>query len=740
MGHRTVRFLTLFCLLALMPTPPISAAQSAPLRNTQFLRDYAETRGFTLGRPTHAVPTPDGDAVLFLRARPRSPKLELYEFDVQTGQTRLLLAPEDILKGTEEKLSPEEKALRERMRVSVGGFTEFQLSKDGQKILLSLSGKLYVVDRRSGAMRQLKTGSGSLVDPKFSPDGRKVAYVLDFDVYAYDLSMDRETRVTAGGSETVSHGLAEFVAREEMARFSGYWWSPDSQSIVYQESDVRDVEVWYVADPAKPGEVPYPSHFPRPGKANATVRLGIIPLSGGETRWLEWDHERFPYLTTVRWEEHGPLTFAVQTREQRDLLLLRANPATAKTTPLLREHDDCWVDLRQDVPRWLAGDRGFLWAREQTNSNWQLEWRRSDGQLDRVLVPPSLGFRSLVHLDAESGEMLFTARPDPTQWKLYRVSLDGSGIVELTPEDGCHEGQCDEHHKIYIDSVSTLSAPARTFVYRRDGTHLGELPSVAEDSALQPRVEITKVGPEPGFYAAVLRPQNFDAGKRYPVIVDVYGGPLDAWSSGTVAASMRSWLLPQWIADQGFVVVSLDGRGTPGRGHDWERAIYKAFGSVPLDDQITGLKALGEKFRELDLERVGIYGWSFGGYMSALAVLREPGVFKAAVAGAPPTDWYDYDTHYTERYLGIPPAAAPAYEASSLLPYAGKLERPLLLIHGTGDDNVYFRHTLKLVDALFRTGKRCEVLPLSGLTHMVPDPVVNEQLYSRLVRHFQEHL
>jgi dipeptidyl-peptidase-4 len=208
---------------------------------------------------------------------------------------------------------------------------------------------------------------------------------------------------------------------------------------------------------------------------------------------------------------------------------------------------------------------------------------------------------------------------------------------------------------------------------------------------------------------------------------------------------MPPMLLRQWLADQGFVVVSIDGRGTPGRGRDWERAIAKRFGSVPLEDQVAGLKALGERFPEMDLDRVGIVGWSFGGYMSALAVMKEPDVFKAGVAGAPVVDWLDYDTHYTERYLGVPdlaadPAGGPAYREASLLTYAADLRRPLLIVHGTADDNVYFRHTLKLTDALFRAGRDFEVLPLSSLTHMVPDPVVTEQLWSRIARHFQKHL
>ncbi len=277
-------------------------------------------------------------------------------------------------------------------------------------------------------------------------------------------------------------------------------------------------------------------------------------------------------------------------------------------------------------------------------------------------------------------------------------------------------------------------------MHRADGTRVGDLPPVAEEPPFVPNVALVRIGQGAGFYAALVRPRAFNPRKRYPVIVHVYGGPLPPDSSGVVIASMGSWLLPQWIADQGFVVVSLDGRGTPGRGHDWERAIYKHLGSVPLADQVTGLRALGRKYRELDLDRVGIFGWSFGGYLSALAVMKQPDVFKAAVAGAPPTDWLDYDTHYTERYLGMPDTDAAAYRDGSLLARAADLKRPLLLIHGTGDDNVYFRHSLKLVDALFRAGKQIELLPLSGWTHMVPDPVVNEQLYSRIVFHFEKCL
>jgi dipeptidyl-peptidase-4 len=259
---------------------------------------------------------------------------------------------------------------------------------------------------------------------------------------------------------------------------------------------------------------------------------------------------------------------------------------------------------------------------------------------------------------------------------------------------------------------------------------------VGENPPFVPRVEIARVGPGAGFYTAVVRPLQFQASKRYPVIVDVYGGP----HHKQVTAGMGRWLMDQWLADQGFLVVAVDGRGTPGRGRNWERAISKRFGSVPLEDQVAGLRALGKKHPPMDLDRVGITGWSFGGYMAALAVLKRPDVFKAAVAGAPVVDWLDYDTHYTERYLGLPQTDAAAYKEGSLLTYAGKLERPLLLVHGTADDNVYFRHSLKLVDALFRAGKDFEILPLSGLTHMVPDPVVTQRLRTRIANFFKKYL
>jgi dipeptidyl-peptidase-4 len=686
--------------------------------------------------PSRATFTPDAKAVLFLRSGPRSPKLDLYEFDVASKQTRVLLTPEALLKGTEEQLSPEERARRERMRVTSRGFTDFQISKDDTRILLGLSGKLYVFERDSGKVQEIKTTPGTVVDHKFSPDGRYVSYVLDHDIYVYDVEQRRELRITEGGTADVSHGLAEFVAQEEMNRFSGYWWSPDSQRIVFQESDSREVETWYVADPAKPENAPSPTRYPRPGKANVKVRLGITPVEKKEIIWFEWDRERYPYLARVSWDTNGPLTITVETRDQKELVLLEANPSTGSTTPLVTERDPAWVNLRHDIPKWLPDGKGFIWASERSG-DWQIEWRNRGGSFNRLVPTGQIKLREISSVDETN--VLFTGAPDPTQAKLYSARLTGGPLTELTRQPGWHGARFDKTRSLLLDTITPSDSMPRTTLHRTEGGTIAELPSIAEKPPFIPRLEILQAG-ERKFYAGIVRPQKFSARKRYPVIVHVYAGPLPAGSGGSVAATMPSWLLPQWFADQGFIVVALDGRGIPGRGRDWERAIHKDFASVTLGDQAAGLKALGRKYREIDTDRAGIFGWSFGGYMSALAVLKEPKVFKAGIAGAPVTDWLDYDTHYTERYLGIPPADAGAYERSSLLPLARTLERPLLLIHGTSDDNVYFRHTLKLASELFRAGKDFELLPLSGFTHMVPDPAVNEQLYSRMVRFFKKHL
>lgn len=732
--------LTFLILTTLLRADP---AVDKPL-DAAFLRLYSETRGFTLGRPVAVKPTPDGKHVLFLRSPANSPKRSLFEFDTATGKTRELLTPEVLLKGGEEKLTPEEKARRERMRVSAGGFADYQLDEAGKLILLPLSGKLFVFDRATEKARELRATAGTILDAKFARDGKKVAYVRDHDVYVYDLASDKESAVTRGGTETKTHGLAEFVAQEEMGRFGGFWWSPDGQHIAYEEADHEGVETWYVADPTKPDQKPLHQFYPRPGKKNVSVRLGIVPVTGGDTVWVDWNRNEYEYLAAVRWDKHGPLTILVQDRKQQEKVLFRVDPRTGQSAKLLNERDPAFTNLRQDGPRWLPGGHEFVWVTEYPQG-WGLDLRGADGSLTDRVVPFDVGLTTLVHADGERGEVVYVGSTDPTEAHVYvRPFLPqavqrfpGSNTARrLGDGEGIESVVFSENKDVFVLTRTSPGKMPRSFVHTR-AKPVGELPSVAEEPAFTPKVTFEKVGGENGFHAAIVRPREFDPKKKYPVIIDVYGGPHHLH----VAKAMRNWLVPQFLADQGFVVVAVDNRGTPGRGRDWERSVYGKFGSVPIEDQVKGLKLLGEKHPELDLERVGVTGWSFGGYMAALAVLKRPDVYKAAVAGAPVTDWQDYDTHYTERYMGVLPENKKAYDESSLLPLAPNLERPLLLVHGTADDNVYYRHTLRLTDALIRAGREFEVLPLPGVTHMVSaDPTVYERYMMRATRFFQTHL
>ncbi len=722
-------------------TAPTTPATSLADPHPGFLRSLAETRRYLLGRPSRIMPTPDGKAVLFLRSPARSPVHGLHEYDVATAATREVVTPAEILGGAGETLSEAEKARRERMRITDRGFASFGLSPDGATVLLVLSNRLYLFDRASRKTRALtEATTDAVVDPRFSPDGTRIAFVRGHDVWVADVAGKVKAHpVTTGGSENLTHGLAEFVAQEEMGRFEGWWWSPDGKRIAYTEADHTDVERFAIADAAHPERAPAVFPYPRPGKANARVRLGIVAAGATgkaprTTRWIDWDRDKYPYLALVLWEGvRAPMCVLVQTRDQREAVMLAVDDNTLATRPLAIERDDAWVNLDKDLPRWLPDGRGFLWVTEHSGRR-ELELRAPDGATKTIVVPASEGFVSLCHVDP-AGREAWVLTGDAISNRIVRVPLDSDVRVVLTRDRAEHAPVFARRAGLYVDTVTAADAWPESFVCRADGSVLGRLPSTAETPPFRVNLELTTVG-APGFHAAVIRPHDLRPGRRYPVIVYVYGGP----HALVVKADARNYLYEQWLADHGVIVVAIDNRGSPRRDRVWERAIKGNFADVALADQVLALQALGARYPEMDLSRVGIHGWSFGGYMAALAVLRRPDIYKAAVAGAPVVDWLDYDTHYTERYLDLPAANTAGYRDSGLLAHAPKLSRPLLLVHGTADDNVYTFHSLKLADALLRAGRPFEYLPLPGVTHQIGDPVVREQVWRRTADFLFAHL
>ena len=727
-----------FLLALFLGVTRFASAQGDSPADSSFLRRYAETNRFTLGVPTGIQITPGGDAVLFLRSGPRSLVQDLFVFEPAPRIERLLVTADTLLGGGEENLTREERAARERKRLRTRGITSYDLSADGKRVLVPLSGRLFVVEVGSGAFRELKSTNGAADAARLSPDGRRVACVRDGDLYVIDVADGSERRLTRRESPDVTNGLAEFIAQEEMDRFDGYWWSPDSKWIAFQHTDTREVEKLYIADPAHPERAPEAWPYPRAGQKNAVVRLGVMSADGGPATWMTWDAGPYPYLARVTWEQNAPLTLLVQNREQTEERLLSADPRTGKTATLLVERDAAWLNLTTKTPRWLPDGSGFLWISERRGAS-QLELRHKSGKLLRNLGGSKLGLRELVHVDPKRKIAWVLASAQPTVKHLVRVPLDGSAVVSLKkPREPAVEKAVfpEGGNELYVLEINSLAGARRHEVWNTDGERVTSLRSIAEEPDDLPRVELASVGPAPGIHTALIRPRAFDPGRRYPVIVHVYGGP---WSQ-MVTADRRRYLLDQWIADHGYIVVCVDGRGTPGRGRAWERAIRGDLATLALQDHVKALRALAVKHRELDLSRVGVWGWSFGGYFSLMAVMRHPEVFHAAVAGGPVVDWRDYDTHYTERYLGLPQTEAGAYDKSSVLTYASRLRRPLLIVHGTADDNVYVVHSLRLCEALNRAGKDYEFMPLVNQTHMVVDPQATVRLYSRLVQHFDRAL
>jgi len=710
------------------------ANEAADLKH---FRDLAETRSYTLGRPVSPRLTQDGSAVIFLRAGPRSPVLRLYELTIATGKERELLTPEQLLGAQEEKLSVEEKARRERARVSLKGFTRFDLSQDGTRLLVTLAGKLYVVNRAD--LKITEVPGTNWLDPRFSPDGRSVAAVKDRELHLIDLATTLATPVTKGATEFISHATAEFIAQEEMERREGYWWSPDSQWLAYQETDESGVEVRYIADPFNPQTAPTKFFYPKAGSPNAKVRLGIIARTGGPTTWITWDAEKYPYLARVVWDvAAAPLCILVQNRAQTEQHLLKVDPTTGATSPLLRETDSAWLNLDygHPMPVWLKDGQSFLWTTER-GGTWQVELHDASGTLIRALTPATFLYRSFVGIDEANRQIIVRGSLDSREIQLRQFPLAGGGGTYLTHGFGSHSAKFSEESGRLIHSYELFDGHAGTEILSAAGKVLATLRSVAETLPARPTTELVKTKSPLSFDAALTRPRHFEPQKKYPVILEVYAGP----TAKTVNAVARSYLTDQWTADQGYIVVRLDGRGTPWKGRAWERVIKGNFIDIALTDQIAGLQALAAQFPELDLAHVGVKGWSFGGYFSAMATIRRPDIFHAGIAGAPVITWANYDTHYTERYLGLPQASPEAYKVSDVTTYASELRRPLLLIHGLTDDNVYFQHTLQLADALFMAGKSYELMPMMG-THLAgsSDPVVRLREAQRVIEFFNRHL
>ncbi|MEU4028919.1 S9 family peptidase [Streptomyces anulatus] len=684
-----------------------------------FPRQQARTQRFTLGAPRAFTVSPDETRVIFLRSMSGTDRTtRLWVLDPATGEERVAADPEVLLGGSAEKLSAQERARRERTREGSSGIVSYAVDAAAELAAFALSGKVYVAELRAGTARALPV-PGPVIDPRPSPDGRHVAYVAKGALRVVGAGGEGDRALAEPENSHVTYGLAEFIAAEELHRYRGFWWSPESDRLLVARADDSPVQRWYIADPAHPERKPAEIAYPAAGTPNAEVRLFVMDLEG-DRREVVWDRAAFPYLAQVHWSSAGAPLLLVQARDQRSQRYLAVDTETGATRIVHVDEDPVWLDLFPGVPAW-APDGRLVRIVDEGGA-------RVLAVGDRLLTGSQLHVQSV--LDIGESDILVSAvagedavEPEIGQIHVYRVNE--LGIERISEGVGVHSAVRSGGLSVVVSAVPEEPGAAARVV--RDGKRLTRIPSFAQEPVLSPRVTLTEGGAH-RIPCAVLLPSDYqEADGPLPVLMDPYGGP----HGRRVVAAHNAHLTSQWFADQGFAVVVADGRGAPGRSPAWEKAVRDNL-VMTMEDQVEALHGLAGRF-PLDLSRVAIRGWSYGGYLAGLAVLRRPDVFHAAVVGAPVTDQRLYDTHYTERYLGDPATQPEVYAYNSLLTDDGLSEpadevRPMMIVHGLADDNVVVAHALRLSSALLAAGRPHEVLPLSGVTHMTPQEQVAENL------------
>ena len=683
-----------------------------------FPRQYARTQRLTLGEPRSFTVSPDGARVVFARSSSGVDNVNaLWVLDTATQTERLVLDPRSLGNNLD-ALTPEEQRRRERAREGAGGVVTYACDSEVRKAVTILGGYVVLVDLITGDITTPDLAPG-VFDVRLSPDGTQLSFVRGKSLCISTLE-GTERVLATDTSNTVSWGSAEFIAAEEMGRFRGYWWSPESTHIAACRVDVSPVQIWHIADPAHPHLAATEHRYPQAGTPNATVTLHVINTA---TTALVDVHftEPYEYLTHVSWNKSGLLA-QTQTRDQQRVDIYSIDAHNGHTQLLLTDTDPSWVEIMPGLPQ-LLHDGRLLTAADRHD-------RRSLCIDNTPITPPHLQVRSVVSID---NVIVCIANDVTTPWiqDAYAIDVVAGTTTQLTQGQGVVSASGNA--TCLVIRESTLQTERATFTVQHNGNSTA-IHSLAETPLVSPQVHITTVGPR-NIPVAIVTPRDGGTGPL-PVLFDPYGGP----HAQRVVGSRAAYLSSQWFADQGFVVVIADNIGTPGKGSAWERGVHNDLAAPVLADQIEVLDALPQLEPRADITRVGIRGWSFGGYLAALAVIRRSDRFHAAIAGAPVTDWRLYDTHYTERYLGHPDQNPSAYASTSLLTDVSQLSQPLLLVHGLADDNVVAAHTLQLSSALLAAGKSHEVLPLSGVTHMTPQEEVAENLLLHQLAFLQRNL
>jgi dipeptidyl-peptidase-4 len=705
--------------------------------------------GGITGRPPESLEwSPDNLKLAYILRDDAGQRAELWYVDAATGQRKLLV--------NENKLStlapPLSSIKNERQKEWITRYNvaPYQWAPDSRTLLFSAQGQLWLYSLEKGIGVQLTSMADPSEDPKFSPDGKRIAYVRKRNLFVRDIGENSEKQLTNDKSEDILNGQADWVYAEELNVRSNYFWSPNGKQIAFLQMNESQVPVYPLANWLPTRATVDLQKYPKPGDPNPEVRLGVVESKGGRIRWISMTTESTPYIPRFGWVRDGILWVEVlnRTQDTMDLYFLDAN--SGKSRLVLSEHcEGCWVKVNDDFRVLKSGDR-FLWTSWRSgNAHLYLYSFNKDNplaaeaKLEKQLTNGDFEVLNVEGVDEDATTIFISCnKDDPRERQLYSVKFDGTEPTRISSEDGTHTVNFAADGKHYLDAFSALMTPPQRLMCSANGNckKFWESRSVADYGLLPPKLLEFKAEDGTKLYGELLLPAAGSGNTKIPLIINVYGGPaaqlvtnswIELWDSA-------SGLFHQIMAQKGFAVFTLDNRGTPNRDRKFETAIRHQFGAVELQDQLTALDQLFAEVPQLDRSRVGIWGWSNGGSMTLYA-LTHSDVFKTGVSIAPVTDWRNYDSIYTERYMGLPKDNAKPYD-DTLPKAAANLNATLLLVHGTSDDNVHFQNSVQMVDALIKAGKQFHFMLYPDKTHSISGSAASIHLFHMIEDHFEQQL